>query len=40
VPATQARGTQTVFGEGAQGAKVIFLGEQPGDKDDLEESLL
>ena len=29
-------GTQTVFGEGAQGAKVIFVGEQPGDKEDLE----
>ena len=30
------RGTQTVFGEGAQSAKVIFVGEQPGDKEDLE----
>jgi uracil-DNA glycosylase len=30
------RGTQTVFGEGAQGAKVVFVGEQPGDKEDLE----
>jgi uracil-DNA glycosylase len=30
------RGTQTVFGEGARGAKVIFVGEQPGDKEDLE----
>jgi uracil-DNA glycosylase len=30
------RGTQTVFGEGAPHAKVIFVGEQPGDKEDLE----
>src|SRR5579872_6026955 len=30
------RGTQTVFGEGAARAKVIFVGEQPGDKEDLE----
>ncbi len=30
------RGTQTVFGEGAAHAKVIFVGEQPGDKEDLE----
>jgi DNA polymerase len=30
------RGTQTVFGEGAQDAKVVFVGEQPGDKEDLE----
>ena len=30
------RGTQTVFGEGARDAKVIFVGEQPGDKEDLE----
>ena len=29
------RGTQTVFGEGAAHAKVIFVGEQPGDKEDL-----
>lgn len=29
------RGTQTVFGEGARGARVIFVGEQPGDKEDL-----
>lgn len=28
-------GTQTVFGEGARGARVIFIGEQPGDKEDL-----
>src|SRR5690348_8503078 len=30
------RGTQTVFGEGGPDAKVIFVGEQPGDKEDLE----
>ena len=30
------RGTQTVFGEGAAHAKVLFIGEQPGDKEDLE----
>ena len=30
------RGTQTVFGEGAPQAKVILVGEQPGDKEDLE----
>ena len=29
------KGTQTVFGEGAPHAKVIFVGEQPGDKEDL-----
>jgi uracil-DNA glycosylase family protein len=29
-------GTQTVFGEGAAHAKVMFVGEQPGDKEDLE----
>src|ERR1051326_8077577 len=29
------RGTQTVFGEGSQHAKVMFVGEQPGDKEDL-----
>jgi DNA polymerase len=27
--------TQTVFGEGTSGAKVIFVGEQPGDQEDL-----
>jgi len=27
-------GTQTVFGEGARNARVIFVGEQPGDKED------
>lgn len=30
------RGTQTVFGEGQVGAQVMFVGEQPGDKEDLE----
>lgn len=30
------RGTQTVFGEGERDAKAIFVGEQPGDKEDLE----
>src|SRR5881227_113251 len=30
------RGTQTVFGEGAAHAKVVFVGEQPGDKEDLQ----
>ena len=27
-------GTQTVFGEGAARAKVVFVGEQPGDTED------
>ncbi|TIU19019.1 MAG: uracil-DNA glycosylase, partial [Mesorhizobium sp.] len=27
--------TQTVFGEGPDKAKVIFVGEQPGDQEDL-----
>jgi DNA polymerase len=30
------RGTQTVFGEGARGARALFVGEQPGDVEDLE----
>jgi DNA polymerase len=29
------RGTQTVFGEGEPHSKVMFVGEQPGDKEDL-----
>jgi uracil-DNA glycosylase len=29
------RGTQTVFGEGTRNAEVVFVGEQPGDKEDL-----
>jgi DNA polymerase len=28
-------GTQTVFGEGAKSAAVMFVGEQPGDQEDL-----
>jgi uracil-DNA glycosylase len=28
-------GTQTVFGEGARDAKIIFVGEQPGNDEDL-----
>ena len=28
------RGTQTVFGEGARGAQVMLVGEQPGDQED------
>ncbi|HZP16507.1 MAG TPA: UdgX family uracil-DNA binding protein [Terriglobales bacterium] len=30
-----ARATQTVFGEGAEHASVMLVGEQPGDKEDL-----
>jgi uracil-DNA glycosylase len=29
-------GTQTVFGEGARGSEVMFVGEQPGDQEDLQ----
>jgi DNA polymerase len=29
------KGTQTVFGEGAENASVMLIGEQPGDKEDL-----
>jgi DNA polymerase len=29
------RGTQTVFGEGSAKSTVMFVGEQPGDKEDL-----
>jgi len=29
------RATQTVFGEGSPHAKVVLVGEQPGDKEDL-----
>lgn len=29
-----ARATQTVFGEGAVGARVVLVGEQPGDRED------
>lgn len=28
-------GTQTVFGEGSRTAEIVFVGEQPGDKEDL-----
>jgi uracil-DNA glycosylase len=28
-------GTQTVFGEGTRSAQILFVGEQPGDKEDL-----
>jgi hypothetical protein len=27
-------GTQTVFGEGRAGAKIMLVGEQPGDRED------
>jgi uracil-DNA glycosylase family protein len=27
--------TQTVFGEGPRGARVMFIGEQPGDQEDV-----
>jgi DNA polymerase len=30
------RATQTVFGEGARASRVLFVGEQPGDREDLE----
>jgi len=30
------RGTQTVFGEGRPEARVMMVGEQPGDREDLE----
>src|SRR5437762_13858767 len=30
------RATQTVFGEGGRHAKVVFVGEQPGDREDVE----
>ena len=29
-------GTQTVFGEGRKRARIFFVGEQPGDREDLE----
>ena len=29
------RGTQTVFGDGPPGARVMLVGEQPGDQEDL-----
>jgi uracil-DNA glycosylase family protein len=30
------RGTQTVFGEGRAGSRVMLIGEQPGDQEDLQ----
>ncbi|MEO8726006.1 MAG: UdgX family uracil-DNA binding protein [Acidobacteriaceae bacterium] len=30
------RATQTVFGKGSVGARIVLIGEQPGDKEDLE----
>jgi len=30
------RGTQTVFGEGRRTARLLLVGEQPGDREDLE----
>jgi uracil-DNA glycosylase len=30
------RGTQTVFGEGSRSSGALFVGEQPGDREDLE----
>src|SRR5919109_2670340 len=30
------KATQTVFGEGSANAKVMFVGEQPGDREDIE----
>ena len=30
------RGTQTVFGEGRESARMVLLGEQPGDREDRE----
>jgi DNA polymerase len=30
------RGTQTVFGEGASKARILFVGEQPGDQEDIQ----
>ncbi len=31
-----ARATQAVFGEGRRGARVMLIGEQPGDREDIE----
>lgn len=28
-------GTQTVFGEGPLNARILFIGEQPGDQEDI-----
>jgi uracil-DNA glycosylase len=29
-------GTQTVFGEGSENSEIVFVGEQPGDQEDLQ----
>lgn len=29
------KGTQTVFGEGSSGARILLVGEQPGDHEDI-----
>ena len=34
-PALYKRATQTVFGEGPKNARLMLLGEQPGDQEDL-----
>ena len=34
--ALHERGTQTVFGEGRERARVMLVGEQPGDQEDLQ----
>ncbi len=34
--ALHARATRTVFGEGAPGARVVLVGEQPGDAEDVQ----
>src|SRR6266487_828489 len=31
-----ANATQTVFGEGATGSDIMLVGEQPGDREDVE----
>jgi DNA polymerase len=36
LPDYAARATQAVFGEGPIGAKLMFVGEQPGDEEDLQ----
>jgi DNA polymerase len=35
LPEFAARATQPVFGEGPVGAKLLFVGEQPGDEEDI-----
>ncbi|MBU8543371.1 MULTISPECIES: UdgX family uracil-DNA binding protein [Roseomonadaceae] len=35
LPAFSARATQPVFGEGPVGAALMFVGEQPGDEEDI-----